>query len=371
MATTKVGCLLILAAVALGCSDHGSGGVTSARRPPSNDPVPTSGWNIPVLEIVSTGTKDAIPSLSNPITIPAAEATYLGDQDLVIGIVFNGQARAYPHTILDWHEVVNEEARGNAISISYCPLTGTAIVFNTKHPGRRVVFGVSGLLFNSNLIMFDRETNSHWPQMRLQCDEGQLRNTEQIALPAIETTWGNWKTLYPNTLILSENTGFDRPYDEPGTAYPDYNLLESRALFPLTFRDTRLPPKQRVHGLLTGQGPDSYQSKAYLINPDQESRVINDRVGNERVLIVDSGINNFVTSYSRSMNGQTLTFEISGQAESFPFTFRDNETGSTWNVLGEAIEGDLAGNRLQSTLSFNAYWFAWGVFYRDTEIYED
>ncbi|MCG8607403.1 DUF3179 domain-containing protein, partial [bacterium] len=285
--------------------------------------------------------------------------------------VFNGQARAYPHTILDWHEVINEDARGNAIAVSYCPLTGTAIVFDTNLRGRRVVFGVSGLLFNNNLIMFDRETNSHWPQMRLQCDEGQLRNTRQIVLPSIETSWGSWKKLYPNTVILSSNTGFDRPYDQPGTAYPDYNLLESRALFPLTYRDTRLPPKQRVHGVLVGEGPDADQSKAYLIDSDQEARVINDRVGDAAVLVVDSGANNFVTSYSRTLNGQTLTFQMLGAAESFPFNFKDIETGSTWNVLGEAIAGELAGNRLQNTLSFNAYWFAWGVFFRDAEIYED
>ncbi|MFQ5674282.1 MAG: DUF3179 domain-containing protein [bacterium] len=340
--------------------------------PKDGDTFPNSGWNIPADQIVTTGvSKDGIPSLFNPQTIAAERADYLSDEDLVLGLVVDGQPRAYPYTILDWHEVVNEDIRDKDFTVSYCPLTGTAIVFDGNNSGRKIVFGVSGLLYNSNLIMFDRDTNSHWPQMRLQCDQGELRNTRQIVLPSIETAWSTWKQLYPNTVILSTNTGFDRPYDRPGSAYPDYDLPDSPPQFPISFQDNRLPPKQRVHGVLVGQGPDNYVAKAYPIHASQKRRLINDALSGDPLLVVDAGEDNFVISYLREVDGNVLTFELTNGVDSFPFTFQDAETGSTWNVLGEAIEGPLSGTKLKRTLSYNAYWFAWATFFNDAVIFEN
>ncbi|MFQ5640580.1 MAG: DUF3179 domain-containing protein [bacterium] len=330
-------------------------------------------WNIPASEVVSGGVgKDGIPSLFNPKTISANQASFLRDQDLVVGIVVDGQARAYPHTILDWHEVVNEDfGNDHLLTVSYCPLTGTAIVFKGNNAGRKLTFGVSGLLFNNNLIMFDRQTNSHWPQMRLQSDEGTLRNAKQIVLNSIETSWGSWKKLFPNTVILSTDTGFNRPYGRPGSAYPGYNVLNSRPLFPISFTDSRLPNKQRVHGVIYGEDADSFTTKVYPIRLSQSTRLIHDVVSANPLLIIDSGENNFVVSYLREVDGTTLTFDLSGSLPDLPFTFKDNETGSTWNVLGEAIAGPLAGTQLQRPVSYNAFWFAWGVFFRNAEIYNN
>ncbi len=325
-------------------------------------------WNIPENEIISSGLpKDGIPSLFNPEMIPA-DQTRLPDDDLVVGIVAGGKPRAYPHPILDWHEVVNEDLQGIALTISYCPLTGTAVVFDGTHLGK---FGVSGLLYRNNLIMFDRATDSHWPQLRLQCDQGAAKNTKLRLLPAIETSWGTWKKLFPSTLILSTNTGYDRPYGIPGSAYFGYDSLNSPPLFRQKGIDDRLPPKQRVHGILLGTGPDNFQSKVYLIKETQERRLIHDWVANEAILVVDVGEKNFVISFLRTVDGQTLTFELTGNANIFPFTFKDKETGSTWNVLGVATDGPLAGKKLKRPLSFNAYWFAWGAFYEGADIYDN
>ena len=209
---------------------------------PGNATNDSSAWNIPSDQIIGGGVpKDAIPSLFNPTTISASQASYLSDNDLVVGLVVDGQPRAYPWTIMDWHEVVNEDfsdqivnagASGNKkLTVSFCPLTGTGIVFDGNNAGRSLTFGVSGLLYNNNLIMFDRQTDSHWPQMRLRSDEGTLRNTKQKVYPSIETSWGTWKKLHPNTGILSTNTGFDRPYNRPGSAYPGYSSLNSQPFF--------------------------------------------------------------------------------------------------------------------------------------------
>ncbi|MFQ5823726.1 MAG: DUF3179 domain-containing protein [bacterium] len=346
---------------------------TAPANTTPGDSVPDSGWNIPINEIISGGVpKDGIPSLFNPLTIPADQANYLSDEDLVVGIVVNGQPRAYPHTILDWHEVVNEDfPTDNPITISYCPLTGTAIAFDGNNSGLKLKFGVSGLLFNNNLIMFDRETDSHWPQMRLQCDQGELRNTKQIVYPSKETSWGSWKKLYPNTVILSTNTGFRRPYDRPGSAYPGYNLPDSPPLFSISFSDNRLPMKQRIHGVILGEGPNNYQTKVYIIDSTQNIRLINDTIASTPVLVIDDGKDNFVVSYFRNVNATTLTFKLVEEINTLPFTFQDNETGSTWNVLGEAVDGPLVGTKLEKTLSYNAYWFAWGVFFRGADIYEE
>jgi len=312
-------------------------------------------WNIPENEIISSGVpKDGIPSLFNPEMIPAGQSK-LPDSCLVVGIVVGGKPRAYPHPILDWHEVVNEALPGIALTISYCPLTGTAVVFDATHLGK---FGVSGLLYRNNLIMFDRATDSHWPQLRLQGDQGAQKDTRLRVFRSIETSWEVWKKLFPSTMILSTNTGFDRHYGLSGSAYPGYNRLDSPPLFQQKGIDDRLPFKQRVHAILLGTGPDNYQSKVYLIKETQERRLIHDSVANKAILVVDVGEKNFVISFVRTVDGQTLTFELAGNANTFPFTFKDKETGSTWNVLGEATDGSLAGKKLGGLLSFNAYWFA-------------
>ncbi len=363
----KVSFLLLILSVTIA--------LISCQSNPVGDNGPDSGWNIPENQILSGGPpKDGIPSLFNPEIIPAAQADFIDDKDLIVGIVVDGEARAYPHQILDWHEVVNEEfASNNLLTVSYCPLTGTAIVLDGNNDGLNLTFGVSGLLYNNNLIMFDRQTDSHWPQMRLQSDQGTLRNTKQKVYPSIETSWGSWKKLFPNTVVLSTNTGHSRPYGTSGSAYPGYTNLNSPPFFrnAVGFLDDRLPPKQRVHGVFFSGEPDNYKTKVYLITTSQNSRVINDSIDGNPILVIDNGEKNFVVSYSRNLNSQTLTFSLNGNVSDFPFIFKDNETSSTWNVLGEAIDGPLAGMQLAKTKSFNAYWFAWGTFYLGAEIYQE
>lgn len=161
--------------------------------------------------------KDCIPSLENPPRSPVGgeDLEYLDDGDLVVGVWDGKEYSAYPHPILDWHEIVNEDG----FTISYCPLTGSAI--HLKAEGN---YGVSGLLYNSNLIMYDRSTGSYWPQMLLQSDAGSLKGTELELKPLVETRWGVWRRLFPETKVISANTGYSRNYSHyPYGSYKSCN----------------------------------------------------------------------------------------------------------------------------------------------------
>jgi hypothetical protein len=341
--------------------------VSSCASSSSSTTEPVDDWLIPSDQVISGGVpRDGIPSLSNPKKVSAAEATYLPDEALVLGFVFNGQAVAYPYPILDWHEIVNESFNGQNVTISYCPLTGTGIVFDGDGvSGRKLTFGVSGLLFNNNLIMFDRETNSHWPQMLRMSAQGELKGTPLPMMEAIETSWGAWKKIFPGTQVLSDDTGFGRPYNRPGSAYPGYANLFAPPLFPIAVRDNRQPPKAKVHGLFIGE-----KTKAYSLISFQGSGLLNDVFENVPLLVVGDNRVPWILSFKRTVDGQVLTFKFAPDGgDTFPFTLVDEETGSKWDVLGRGIEGPLAGKQLERPASYTAYWFGWSVFFPGTELY--
>lgn len=326
-------------------------------------------WLIPADQVISGGVpRDGIPSLFNPQKVNAAQAAYLVDEALVLGLVYNGQPLAYPYPVLDWHEIVNETFDEHNITVSYCPLTGTGIVFDGEAvAGRKLTFGVSGLLFNNNLIMFDRQTNSHWPQMLMMSAQGELIGTQLATIPAIETRWGVWRKLYPDTQVLSDDTGFSRPYGVPGAAYPGYSNLFSSPLFPIANQDNRQPPKAKVHGVFVGE-----KTKAYSLLSFDGSSVVNDVFEGEPLVIVADSRAPWILSFKRTVDGQVLDFKLDPEnGTEFPFTILDEQTGTRWDVLGRAVEGPLAGKTLERPISYNAYWFAWSVFFPDTELYEE
>ncbi len=188
--------------------------------------------------------RDGIPALTDPVFADAAavgDLLYLSDGDLVMGVVINGEAKAYPHNIGWWHEIVNDRVGGHPIVVSFCPLTSTGMVFDGRgQDGSRITTGVSGLLFNNNLIMHDRRDNETlYPQMISKGIVGRRAGEELKLLPVMETTWGYWKRLYPNTRVISGHTGV-YPINQY-TAYPynaidgtNYQFVDDFILFPLT-----------------------------------------------------------------------------------------------------------------------------------------
>jgi hypothetical protein len=277
-------------------------------------------------------------------------------------VVENGEARAYPHNILWWHEIINDTLGGVPIVVSYCPLTGSGMVYDARVGGQVLNFGVSGLLFENNLVMFDRATESLWSQMRVQGVCGSFSGTPAPLRPVVQSTWGAWKAMHPNTTIVSPDTGFGRNY---GTyPYGSYDRIgDNSLLFPAQFVDTRRPLKELSLGIV-----ENGVEKAYPYGKLGERSAINDQVGGRPVVVVFDAESEMALAFDRRAGGETLTFELDGDG-GFPFRLRDVETGSVWSLDGVAVGGPLAGSRVDQIATFSAMWFAWAAFHRDTALY--
>lgn len=329
-------------------------------------PVQAQTCLIPDREIVSGGPgKDGIPSLTNPKVVSAAEADgFLSTSALVLGVVVNGEARAYPHNVLWWHEIVNDVLGGRPIVVSYCPLTGSGMVYDPPLvDGRAVTFGVSGLLYDNNLLLYDRTTDSLWAQMRVQSVCGRLSGTTPVLLPVVQSTWQAWRQLYPATSVLSFDTGFRRSY----TQYPygDYDRVgNEQTLFPHSFVDPRRPMKELVLGL-THEGV----SRAYPYGALGSRRALNDEIQKRPVLVVFDANAQMALAFERRLGEQTLTFDLV-EDQAFPFRLRDLETETMWDLTGLGVSGPLVGQRLAPIATYSAMWFAWASFHRATEVWE-
>ncbi len=195
------------------------------------------------------GARDCIPSIDQPRFVAADEADFISAADVVMGIEIDGDARAYPISILNFHEIVNDEIGGRPVAITYCPLCGSGIAFERKFGDRVVEFGVSGLLRKSDLILYDRATESLWQQITGQAFAGPMRGETLETIPVTITRWVRWREAHPDTRVLSTETGFDRPYSNK-TPYGDYDQSR-RLLFPVDY-DRSLHPKTVVHGVEVG-----------------------------------------------------------------------------------------------------------------------
>ena len=336
---------------------------SSAEQSADNDPAGGSGgileWLIPEKEVLKGAGKDAIPALTNPELVHDGEVDYLNGNDLVIGLMVDGEPRAYPHRILDWHEIINDRIGSTYLAITYCPLTGSGIAWNQRQL-TNASFGVSGLLYNSNLIPYDRSTNSYWSQMKLMCVFGERLGEIAAPLPIVETTWNSWRAMYPDTKVVSNNTGYERPYQHyPYGTYRSTDFL----LFPVKPLDKRLPLKERVAGVIV-----DITAKVYRLSSFKGGlRVINDTFEGVPLVVAGGETQNMLLIFGRSMpDGTVLTFEP--VQDQLPIIMKDNE-GTLWDVFGWGIVGPRVGQRLPVTNSFIAYWFAWGAFYPDPVIY--
>ena len=353
----KPGILMIASAALLltvsGCSNSvDSGGVA---------PV-TGDWLIPVGEVFDGGPgRDGIPALTNPENVAIADATYLGDNDLVIVHRSGDEVRAYPHEILDWHEIINDGLGGQAIAITYCPLTGSAIGWDRVVGGATTSFGVSGLVYNTNLIPFDRATKSNWSQMRLQCVNGDLIGSVPEIHHVVETSFKTFREAWPEATVVSTRTGFSRPYGQ--YPYADYRTNHGFLLFPVAHEDNRLVRKVRVLGVIVGDN-----SLVYPINSFPDStHLINQNFNGAMIVTVGSRTGNFAASFDRRMpDGTVLNF--SPVQNALPVVMIDNE-GTSWDLFGYGLSGPRAGSRLTPNLAYIAYWFAWAVFYPNASIH--
>ena len=328
----------------------------------------------PTNQIVSGGPgKDGIPALNNPPFVAASgAANWLNENDLVLGVVSNGVAKAYPHNIGWWHEIVNDVVGDQAVCVTFCPLTGTGLVYDaTDEDGSQFQLGVSGLLYNNNLIMYDRRDGTTlYPQIFSTAVSGPRIREPLTLMPVVETTWATWKALYPDTQVIADGTYSSNQY----TSYPysDYRTNNGFLLFNLNpSLSENINPYANTFGAkdgMLGVRLDGH-ARAYLFDTLDNQAAINDQVGGVDIVVVWDRFNSLAIPYASQVGDQILTFEIDDSAD-FSFNLVDQQTGSTWNVKGEAIDGPLAGTRLTQVPAHNSFWFAWVTFWRDTDVWK-
>lgn len=273
---------------------------------------------IPIDQIVAGGpAKDGIPAIDRPQFVTAAKAAFLKPEDQILGVQVQGIARAYPLRILNWHEVVNDQFGTEPVAITYCPLCGTGAVFSRLVNGQVLSFGVSGLLYNNDVLLYDRQTNSLWSQLMAQAISGPLKGHRLNSLVVTHSTWSDWQKMHPATQVLSADTASPRPYDR--NPYAGYDT-SSEIMFPMQFRSAGFHPKERVLGIVKGS-----QAKAY---PFVE-------------LAKTSGI------------------------------LKDDFAGTAWTIRFDKTSGraTLHDDHGVQSSAVVGYWFAWYAFHPNTEVF--
>lgn len=333
----------------------------------------TSRALVPLDEIVSGGPPpDGIPAIDRPTFVgPADAAAWITPQEPVLALEIKRDARAYPLQILMWHEIVNDVVGGVPVTVTYCPLCNSGIVFDRMVDGTTLDFGTSGKLYKSDLVMYDRQSHSLWAQMEGRAIVGARAGTQLKLIAANTLAFEEWRAAQPTGKVLSRDTGHTRNY---GTN--PYESYDHPQLRPSLFRgrpDPRRPPKERVVGIKVGA-----VARAYPWPVLAERRVVHDRLGDQALVIFYqpgalSALDNEAIQRSRAvgatsvfgrvLEGRPLTFEAVAKG------FKDRETGSIWNLLGHAVSGLLTGRRLTAVPHVDAFWFAWAAFNPATSLF--
>lgn len=329
--------------------------------------------SIQLSELVSGGPgKDGIPTIDKPrFVTPAKAKEWIKPNEPVISLVIAGKARAYPLQILIWHEIVNDRVGGVPITVTFCPLCYSAIVFDRRVIGREHTFGVSGMLRNSDLVMYDRQTETLWQQMTGEAIVGDLTGTTLTQLPAQIISFQQFVDAHKDGRVLSRKTGHRRAYGR--NPYTGYDDITKKPFLYRGKRDKRLPPMEKVVAVGAGK-----QYKAYPHSLTRKLRVIEDSLGSQPIVIFHgdgavSGLDRPRISSSREI-GSTGVFDprIDGRKLTFKYAegkFVDNETASVWDITGRAISGKLKGRQLRPIVHGDYFAFAWLVFRPETKVY--
>jgi hypothetical protein len=328
-------------------------------------------------QIISGGPPpDGIPPIDEPAFVPISEADkYLDSEEPIVVLEVGEEARAYPVQILTWHEIVNDTVGGKPVVVTYCPLCNTAVSFVRVVNGVETTFGTSGRLYNSALVMYDRATESLWTHFDGRAVVGVLAGEQLEPVPSPLLAWSELKSAHPEAQVLDrERTGANRPY---GTnPYAGYDNPEG---FPFLFRgdvDARAQAMQRVVGVALSGEATAFTLEAVS---GGEGKATNGEVGGQPIVILwksgqASALEENEVAEGRDVgsvgvflpeaDGRRLTFQTeAGQ-------FVDQETGSTWNIAGQATEGPLAGRALERIHHFDTFWFAWSSYQPGTALVE-
>lgn len=274
---------------------------------------------IPVDQILSGGPpRDGIPSIDDPKFVETTDADFLNNEDRVLGVFYNEIAKAYPIRIMNWHEIVNDYFGNDAVVVTYCPLCGSGVAYSADIAGVSRTFGVSGMLYNSDVLLYDRQSESLWSQLMNQAVSGPLKGKKLNPIALSHTSWEDWKNRYPKTVVLSTKTGYRREYSrDPYQGYVEVN----RTMFPVSHEDNQYYAKETVLGLEVFE-----KFKAYPFSElEKTSGMVGEKFG-----------------------GIDVTVKYDKKQKS-------------------AIVLDSEGNEIPSTVLF---WFAWIAFHPQSEVFE-
>ncbi len=344
--------------------------------------VSTAGWrtdftrsNVDLGEIIGGGPgKDGIPAVDEPrFESIGAVATWLSEEAPVIALELNGEARAYPLAILIWHEIVNDTIAGVPVVVTFCPLCNTALAFERTVDGVTYDFGTTGNLRFSDLVMYDRQTETWWQQATGRAIVGELTDTQLVFLPSQIVSLADFAAAYPAGTVLSRDTGNPRDYGR--NPYPGYDRADQAPFLFEGVVDGRVAPKERV---VTVDSAD--EAVAYPYSELRKVGLVNDRVAGQAIVVIwESGTASALDAplidegqdvgstgvFSPEADGRSLT--LRRVAPDAPI--RDVETGSTWDVTGRATDGPLVGARLEPIPHGDHFWFAWAAFEPSTRIW--
>jgi len=277
---------------------------------------------VPAKEILSGGPpKDGIPAIDKPLFVKASAAKTMHDDDRVLAITRNGISKAYPIRIMNWHEIVNDRFGDESIAVTYCPLCGSGIAFKADVAGKSLKFGVSGLLYNSDVLLFDRQTQSLWSQILSKAVTGSMKGNTLTAVPITHTSWADWRRQQPDTLVLSEDTGFKRDYED--NPYAGYDKREE-IIFPVRFRAQGYHPKEQVLGLKINGKAKAYPFAELAKGSGESPYIVKDSIG-----------------------GQNITVRFD----------KEHKSAQAFDAQGNQIAG------------VTLFWFAWYTFNPQTTIY--
>ena len=308
-------------------------------------------------------TVNGIPPLRDPVVLPAAAADYLKDSHIVFGVEMNGEARAYPKRILAWHEMAIDRIGGVELTIVYCTLCGTVIPFESRAGDRRFRFGTSGLLYRSNKLMFDEDTNSLWSAFEGVPVVGELvgSNISLKARAVVTTTWGEWRAAHPETTVLSLETGYKRDYSE-GAAYRQY-FATDRLMFEVSKTDHRLRNKAEVLVMAVASRREAGARSPVAIDTELlKKRPVYSLVVADRPLLVLTsarGANRVYETDVRFPNQRVTT------------TVTD-ESGRVWRVTEAAlVRASDSSVRAPRVAAQRAFWFGWYAHFPNTRLIKE
>lgn len=313
---------------------------------------------------------DGIPPIDNPVFQTASTVDWLRCNEPVLSLSVNGETRAYPVQIMTWHELVNDTFGSVPVTVSYCPLCNSALAYRRDLEDRVVTFGTSGRLYNSSLVMYDRETESLWTHFDGTAVAGELVGTKLELLPMQTLSWESFLEANPDGLVLSRETGFSRSYGQ--NPYPGYDDVTTSPFLFDGEADPRLAAKERVVAIRRAG-----DSVAVVLEHLAEQGVVETEVGGDELtvwhlpgvataletsLVADGRDVGAVGVYIPQIDGRRLTFDRDGDV------FVDARTGSEWNIQGLAIAGEFEGEQLRRVEHLDTFWFALAAFEPDTRV---